>query len=68
LLKQWRIAIVVSAILAALITPTPDPVNMGLMMIPLVGLYFISVLFATIAWKNKSGEGKTKSTKPDQKE
>ncbi|NTV47084.1 MAG: twin-arginine translocase subunit TatC, partial [Chlorobiales bacterium] len=68
LLKQWRIAIVASAILAALITPTPDPVNMGLMMIPLVGLYFISVLFAAIAWKKTSGEGKTNSTKPDQKE
>jgi sec-independent protein translocase protein TatC len=49
LLKQWRIAIVISAILAALITPTPDPVNMGLMMIPLIGLYFLSILFAVFA-------------------
>jgi sec-independent protein translocase protein TatC len=56
LLKQWRIAIVASAILAALITPTPDPVNMGLMMIPLVGLYFISILFAAIARKKTSEE------------
>ena len=49
LLKQWRIAIVASAVLAALITPTPDPVNMGLMMLPLFGLYLVSVLFAVFA-------------------
>lgn len=49
LVKQWRIAIVISAVLAALITPTPDPVNMGLMMIPLIGLYCISILFAIVA-------------------
>jgi sec-independent protein translocase protein TatC len=49
LAKQWRIAIVVSAVLAALITPTPDPVNMGLMILPLIGLYFLSIIFAVIA-------------------
>jgi len=49
LLKQWRVAIIGSAVLAALITPTPDPVNMGLMMIPLLGLYIVSILFAVFA-------------------
>lgn len=49
LLKQWRIAIIGSAVLAAFITPTPDPVNMGLMMIPLLGLYIVSILFAVFA-------------------
>ena len=49
LLKQWRVAIIGSAVLAALITPTPDPVNMGLMMIPLLGLYIVSILFAIFA-------------------
>jgi sec-independent protein translocase protein TatC len=51
LLKQWRVAIIVIAILAAVITPTVDPVNMGLLMLPLIALYFISVLFAFIANK-----------------
>ena len=37
MLKYWRQAIVIIAILAAVITPTVDPVNMSLMMIPLVG-------------------------------
>lgn len=49
LIKQWRIAIIASAVLAAVITPTPDPVNMGLMMIPLIGLYCLSILFAIFA-------------------
>lgn len=49
LVKQWRIALVASAILSALITPTADPVNMSLMMLPLFVLYLISIGFAVIA-------------------
>jgi sec-independent protein translocase protein TatC len=51
LLKGWRVAVVVIAIAAAMITPTVDPVNMALLMAPLIALYFISVLFARIAQK-----------------
>jgi sec-independent protein translocase protein TatC len=36
-------------VVAAAITPTVDPVNMGLVMGPLIGLYLISVLLAAIA-------------------
>ncbi len=54
LLKQWRIAVVVIAIAAAMITPTVDPVNMSLMMAPLIILYFISVLFARLAQRPRS--------------
>ena len=43
LLKQWRIAVVVIAVLAAAITPTTDPVNMSLVMGPMIVLYFISI-------------------------
>ncbi len=53
LAKQWRIAIVVIAIMSALITPTPDPVNMALMMLPLFTLYLISILFAVIAGRSR---------------
>ncbi|NMA13422.1 MAG: twin-arginine translocase subunit TatC, partial [Chloroflexi bacterium] len=51
LLKEWRIAVVVCAVLAMVITPTTDPVNMMLVMVPLVLLYFLSVLFASFAKK-----------------
>ena len=53
LLKQWRFAIVIIAVIAAIVTPTPDPVNMGLLMAPLFVLYLLSVLFAYIANPNK---------------
>ena len=53
LLKQWRIAIVVIAVMAALITPTVDPVNMGLLMLPLFLIYLLSAIFAWLARRNE---------------
>lgn len=49
LLKQWRYAIVIIAIIAAVVTPTVDPINMSLMMAPLILLYFLSILLAAMA-------------------
>lgn len=43
LARNWRAAVVLSSIAAAFITPTVDPVNMMLVMIPLLGLYVISI-------------------------
>lgn len=63
LVKQWRIALVVSAVVAALITPTSDPVNMGLMMLPLFVLYLISILFAILARREKKERVKKKWSK-----
>jgi sec-independent protein translocase protein TatC len=44
----WRYALVVMAIIAAAVTPTVDPVNMGLVMAPLIVLYLISILLAAL--------------------
>ncbi len=49
LLKQWRFAFVIIAIAAAMITPTVDPFNMALVMLPLIVLYSISILLAYLA-------------------
>ena len=49
LLKGWRFAIVLIAVVAAMITPTVDPFNMLLVMAPLILLYFFSVLLAKLA-------------------
>lgn len=49
LARGWRYGVVAIAILAAMITPTVDPVNMALLMAPLCVLYALSVLFAAIA-------------------
>jgi sec-independent protein translocase protein TatC len=45
----WRVAVVVIAIMAAAITPTVDPINMGLVMGPMIVLYFLSIGMAAIA-------------------
>jgi sec-independent protein translocase protein TatC len=44
LIRQWRVAIVGASIAAALITPTIDPVNMFLVMTPLLTLYGLSII------------------------
>lgn len=48
LASQWRLAIVIIAILSALITTTTDPANMALMMLPMTMLYFLSIGLAFI--------------------
>jgi sec-independent protein translocase protein TatC len=48
LLSGWRYAFVGIAFVAALITPTVDPVNMGLVMAPLCALYLVSILLAAL--------------------
>lgn len=60
LLRYWRHAIVVIAVVAAVITPTVDPVNMALMMAPLIGLYFISILFAAVGYHKRNSPEKIK--------
>lgn len=54
LARQWRIAVVIIAVVAAVVTPTPDPVNMSLMMAPLMVLYLISIFFAMLARRGRS--------------
>jgi sec-independent protein translocase protein TatC len=49
LVRNWRFAVVGSAIAAAIITPTVDPVNMFLVMGPLMTLYVISIGLVLIA-------------------
>jgi sec-independent protein translocase protein TatC len=57
--RQWRLAIVLIAVAAAAITPTVDPVNMGLVMLPMVLLYFISIGLSYIAYAGRgSAPGK----------
>jgi len=49
LIKQWRFAVVIIAIAAAMITPTVDPFNMALVMLPLFVLYALSILLSYLA-------------------
>ncbi len=60
LARQWRIAIVVIAIIAAL-GPTVDALSMFLTMLPMIGLYLISIGLSYIAYagRGKPAEQKT---------
>jgi sec-independent protein translocase protein TatC len=53
LAQGWRVAIVGIAVLAALVTPTADPVNMALVMAPLFVLYLLSILLAALVRREK---------------
>ena len=47
LLASWRIALVVIAVIAAVITPSGDPVTMAMLGVPMMVLYFLAIL---IGW------------------
>ncbi|MFO7582381.1 twin-arginine translocase subunit TatC [Guyparkeria sp.] len=49
LAKARRYAIVATAIIAAFVTPTPDPINMVIVMVPLYLLYELGVILARLA-------------------
>jgi len=51
LLRSWRIAVVVISVIAAVITPTVDPFNMMLVMAPLTGLYFLSIILVAFVYR-----------------
>jgi sec-independent protein translocase protein TatC len=53
LLGQWRVAVVIIAVVAAMVTPTVDPINMGLVMLPMIVLYFLSIFLAKIAERGR---------------
>jgi len=58
LARGWRYGVVVIAVLAAMITPTVDPVNMALLMVPLLVLYALSVFFAYLAGRREDKKSK----------
>lgn len=51
---NWRLAFILLAVLAAVITPTVDPLNMGIVLLPLWTLYGLGILMAYI------GQGRRK--------
>jgi len=59
LIRQWRVAVVGASVAAALITPTIDPVNMFLVMAPLMTLYLLSIILVFFG-RRISGVDKTK--------
>jgi sec-independent protein translocase protein TatC len=71
ILKPWRLAVFLCFVFTAAFTPTPDPITMTLLAIPLCILYFASGLFALIVDRRrnrKSSDGTDSSAieKPEQ--
>ncbi|MEL6405621.1 MAG: twin-arginine translocase subunit TatC [Chloroflexota bacterium] len=58
LVQNWRIAVVGASIAAAVITPTIDPVNMFLVMAPLLALYIVSILLSFVGVRINRGQSK----------
>jgi sec-independent protein translocase protein TatC len=52
--KNVRYAILIIAIVAAIITPTPDATTMLVFMAPMVGLYFVGIAVAALVVRNKA--------------
>lgn len=51
--RSWRVAVVIIAVLAAMITPTIDPVNMLIVMGPLLLLYLLSIFLARWTYRQR---------------
>lgn len=46
--KSWRVAVFLSALLAAMATPAADPMSMFFLMLPLVSLFYLAVAIASL--------------------
>lgn len=62
LLKSGRLVVAGSFIVAAVLTPTPDPVNQSIMALPVVLLYLFSVLFIWL--KNRAVKSVPEMSEP----
>jgi sec-independent protein translocase protein TatC len=56
LAKQWRWGFLGSIVLAAVITPTPDPINCAIVAVPICLLYLLSIV---TAWLGRRGKKST---------
>lgn len=54
LIRQWRIAIVTIFFMAAIITPSGDPITLMALGLPLTLLYFVAILIGFIATRNRA--------------
>jgi len=55
LASKRKMAIIVAFILAAIITPTFDPINQSLVAVPLIVLYEMSIWLAKLVYRRKAG-------------
>jgi sec-independent protein translocase protein TatC len=51
--KNFRYAILIIAIVAAVVTPTPDAMTMLIFMAPMVGLYFVGIAVSAVVTRRR---------------
>ena len=56
LIKSWRIALVAIAVIAAVITPSGDPVTMAMLGVPMVVLYFLAILLGWLVVRRRPAD------------
>lgn len=56
LVASWRVAIVAIFVLAAVITPSGDPVTLLALSVPLIGLYFLSALIGHLFVRRRAAK------------
>ena len=56
LIKSWKIALIVILIVAAVVSPTADVVNMMLFATPMIALYVVSVFIAWLFGKKRQSD------------
>ena len=57
LLGWWRIALVIIAVVAAVITPSADPISMMALAVPMALLYFVSIGIGAVVLKLRQTQG-----------
>jgi sec-independent protein translocase protein TatC len=60
--SNFRYAIAIIAVVAAIITPTPDAQTMLIFMAPMVGLYFVGIAVSALVLRNKKKRLAAEST------
>jgi sec-independent protein translocase protein TatC len=64
LIRYWKWALLGSFVIAAILTPTPDPFNQCLMAIPMFLLYWVGIFGAKVFGKKKSAESAQAGVSP----
>ena len=54
LLRWWRLAVVIAFVIAAIVTPTIDPVTQSLVAGPIIALYFLGIVLAWLVRPRRS--------------
>jgi sec-independent protein translocase protein TatC len=65
MVKKFKYSVLVVFIIAAIITPTPDPITQSIVAVPMLALYGLSILIAFISEKKRKEKAKESESEED---